>query len=70
MLELTWITKFKSQVPTSLQPKMEQQGKQMRVGARKGFPYHSMNLVLLATGNRGEVDSNTVLKSGKALCPL
>jgi hypothetical protein len=52
------ITKFYSQVPTLLQAKMAQQGKQMRVGARKGFAYHSVKLVLLANGNRYEVDSN------------
>jgi hypothetical protein len=47
---------------------MAQQGKQMRVGAREGFAYHSLKLVLLANGNRYEVDSNTFLLSGKALC--
>ncbi len=46
---------------------MAQQGKQMRVGARKGFAYHSVKLkgfayhsvklVLLANGNMNEVDS-------------
>jgi hypothetical protein len=46
-------------VPTLLQAKMAQQGKQMRVGARKGFANHSVKLVLLATGNGYEVDSNT-----------
>jgi hypothetical protein len=35
---------------------MAQQGKQMRVGARKGFAYHSVKLVLLANGNMNEVD--------------
>jgi hypothetical protein len=53
-----WITKFQSQVPTSLQAKMAQQGKQMRVGVREGFAYHSVKLVLLANGNRYEFDSN------------
>ncbi len=37
---------------------MAQQGKEMRVGARKGFAYHSAKLVLLANGNKDEVDSN------------
>ncbi len=34
------------------------QGKQMEVGARKGFTYHSVKLVLLANGKMYEVDSN------------
>jgi hypothetical protein len=38
---------------------MAQQGKQMRVGAREGFAYNSVKLVLLANGNRYEVDYNT-----------
>jgi hypothetical protein len=38
---------------------MAQQGKQMRVGAREGFAYHSVELVLTANGNWYEVDSNT-----------
>jgi hypothetical protein len=37
---------------------MAQQGEQMRVGAREGFAYHSVKLVLLANGNRHEVDFN------------
>jgi hypothetical protein len=45
---------------------MAQQGKQMRVEARKGFAYHSLNLGLLAYGNKYEVDSNTFYVSGKA----
>jgi hypothetical protein len=49
---------------------MAQQSKQMRVGARKGFAYHSVKLVLLANGNRYEVDSNTFFPSGKALYPF
>ncbi len=49
---------------------MTQQGKQVRVGARKGFAYSSVNLVLLAIGNRYAVDSNTFFLSGKALYPL
>jgi hypothetical protein len=56
-------------VPTLLQAKMAQQGKQMRVGARKGFVYHSVKLVLLANGNKYEVDSNTFFLRGKALYP-
>jgi hypothetical protein len=39
---------------------MAQQGKQMRIGARKDFPCNSEKLVLLATGSRYEVDSNMV----------
>ncbi len=31
----------------------------MRVGAREGFAYHSVKLVLLANDSRYEVDSNT-----------
>jgi hypothetical protein len=49
---------------------MAQQGKQMRVGACEGFAYHSVKLVLLANGNRYEVDSNTYFLSGKALYPF
>ncbi len=38
---------------------MAQQGKQMRVGAREGFAYHLVELVILANGNiRYEADSN------------
>jgi hypothetical protein len=54
-----WISKSWSQVPTILQAKMAHQSKQMRVGARKGFAYHSVKLVLPANGNRYEVLSNT-----------
>jgi hypothetical protein len=39
----------------------------MSVGAREGFPYHSVKLGLLANGNRYELDSNTFISSGKAL---
>jgi hypothetical protein len=53
------ITKFQSQILTLLQAKMAQQGKQLRVGAHKGFAYHSVRLVLLANGNGYEVDSDT-----------
>ncbi len=49
---------------------MAQQGKQMRVGAREGFAYHSVELVLLANGNRYKVDSNTYILSCTALYPL
>ncbi len=42
-----------------MQTKRAQQGKQMRVGARKGFAYHSVKLVLLANGNRYVFDYNT-----------
>jgi hypothetical protein len=39
---------------------MAQQGnKQMRVVASDGFVYRSVKLVLLANGNKYEVDSNT-----------
>jgi hypothetical protein len=49
---------------------MAQRCKQMRVGARAGFACHSVKLVLLANGNRYEVDSNTSFRSGKALYPF
>jgi hypothetical protein len=49
---------------------MAQQGKQMRVGAREGFAYRSVKLVLLANSNRYEVDSNTFFLSGKTLSIL
>jgi hypothetical protein len=52
---------------------MAQQGKQMLVlTAHKRFAHHSVKLVLLANGNRYEVDLNTFLLSGKAkiyYCP-
>jgi hypothetical protein len=41
-----------------------------RLGACKGFPCNSVKLVLLANGNRYEVDSNTFFLSGEALYPL
>jgi hypothetical protein len=44
---------------------MEQQGKPMRVGACEGFAYNSVKLVLLANGDRCEVDSNTFFKVAK-----
>jgi hypothetical protein len=31
---------------------MAQQGKQVRVGAHKDFPYNAVELVLLANGNK------------------
>jgi hypothetical protein len=37
---------------------MSQQGKQMRVGAPEGFAFNAEKLVLLANGNRYEVDFN------------
>jgi hypothetical protein len=46
---------------------MAQQGKQIKVGARKGFAYHSLKLVLMANDNRYEVDFNTLFSSGKSL---
>ncbi len=49
---------------------MAQQGKQMRVGAREGFAYHSVRLVLLAEGNKYEVDSYTFFLRGKGLYPF
>jgi hypothetical protein len=47
-----WITNFESQASTLLQAKMAQQGKKMRLGARKAFVHHSVKLVLLANGNK------------------
>jgi hypothetical protein len=41
---------------------MAQQGKQMRVGAREGFAYHSVKLVLLANCNWYQIDSNIFFK--------
>jgi hypothetical protein len=49
---------------------MAQQGKQMRVGAREVFAYHSVKLVSLADIYRYEVDCNTIFLSGKALYPF
>jgi hypothetical protein len=40
---------------------MAQQGKQVRLGASKGFAYNSVKLVLLANYNRYEVDTNKFL---------
>jgi hypothetical protein len=52
---------FNFQVPALQQAKMAQQGKLMKVGARKGFAYYSVKMVLLANGHgsRYEVDFNT-----------
>jgi hypothetical protein len=46
---------------------MMQQGKQMRVGARKGLAYNSVKLVLLANGNKCDDDSNTYFESETSL---
>ncbi len=53
-----------------MQTKIAQQNKQMRVGAREGFPYSSVKLFWLANGDRYEFDSNTLFPSGKALYPF
>ncbi len=37
---------------------MAQRAKQMRVGSREGLAYHSVKVVLLANGNKYEIDSN------------
>ncbi len=49
---------------------MAQQGKHIRVGAREGFVYHSVKLILLANIDRYEVNSNRFFLSGNALNPL
>jgi hypothetical protein len=49
---------------------MAQQGKKMRVGAREGLAYNEYKMVLLANGDRYEVDSSTFSLSGKALYPF
>ncbi len=49
------VTKFSYQVPTSLQVKIKQRGKPLRVFAHKGFAYHSVKLVLLANGKKHEI---------------
>jgi MFS superfamily sulfate permease-like transporter len=66
----TWKTKSSFQVPTLLQAKMAQQCKQMRVGAWKGFAYHSVKVVILANSNRYDVDSNKFFLGGKAVYPF
>jgi hypothetical protein len=45
---------------------MAQQGKQISVGAREGFAYHGVKLVLLANGNRYEVDPSTIFEVVKS----
>ncbi len=42
----------------------------MRVGACEGFAHNSVKLVLLANGDRLEVDFSTFFLSGKALYPF
>ncbi len=63
------ITEFYSQLPTSLQAKMVQRGKQGRVGARQGFSCNSVKLGLLVNINMYEVDSNTFFLIFKAIYP-
>jgi hypothetical protein len=53
-----------------VQAKMENQGKQVKVGARGGFPYNSLKLVQLAYCDEFNLDSNTFFLSGKALYPI
>jgi hypothetical protein len=61
-------TKFHPQLPTSQPAKIAQQGKQMILGAQKGFEYNSENLAFLANGYRYEIDSNIkFFKSGNVL---
>jgi hypothetical protein len=49
---------------------MAQQGEQARVGAREGFPYNSVRLVLLANSKWYEVDFHAIFLSDKALYPF
>jgi hypothetical protein len=49
---------------------MAPQCKQMRAGACNGFAYNSVKLVLLASGYRYEVHSNTFIISGIVLYPF
>jgi hypothetical protein len=70
ILKFIGTTRFLSQVANLLQAKMAQQCKQMRVGAREGFPCKSVKLGSLANGKRSEVDSKTFFLSGKALYPF
>jgi hypothetical protein len=53
-----------------VQAKMAQQGKQMRVGARKGFTYRLLKLVLPANSNKFGIDFKTFFLRGKALYPI
>jgi hypothetical protein len=46
---------------------MTQRWKQVRIDAQEDFAYGSVKLVLLANGNRHEVDSNAIFLRGKAL---
>ncbi len=45
---------------------MAQEGKRMRVDGREDFPHRPVKLVLLANGNKYEVNSNTFFVSGTA----
>jgi hypothetical protein len=54
---------------------MAQEGKQMKVGAREGFAYHSVKLGLLANVERYEVYFNTFFPDVKPsihlkFCPV
>jgi hypothetical protein len=49
---------------------MAQQGKETKVGARKGLAYHSVELVLMANVNRYEVGSNTFFQVVKPFIHL
>jgi hypothetical protein len=51
--------KYRTQVPTLLQVKNGTARQQMRVGAREGFAYHSVKLVILPNCYRYDVDSNS-----------
>jgi hypothetical protein len=49
---------------------MAQHGNQMRVCAKEGFAYISVEVVFLANGNRYEVDFKTLFLSGEAIYPF
>jgi hypothetical protein len=49
---------------------MAQQGKQGIIGVCEGFPYNSVNLVLLANSDGYKVDPNMCFSSGKAFYPF
>jgi hypothetical protein len=50
---------------------MAQQDKQVRVGAREAFAYHSVELVFVANRDRYEVDSTaSVLNGSRVLYAL
>jgi hypothetical protein len=53
-----------------MRAKIAQQGKQMRVGARQGFAYNSINLVSLATVTVMRLNPVCIFMSGKALYPF